>query len=90
MSNLAAFISQYLGKANTGDTSGNLGQCVGLIEKWLDANGMPSIPGNAVDLLANANPRCINVRRTSLPIGRSPVTLCVGMAPGAVATVIPR
>lgn len=57
MIDLAPFISKYLGVANTGDTPGNLGQCVGLIEVWLDANSKPHIPGNAVDLLANADPK---------------------------------
>ena len=57
MVDLATFISNYLGKANTGDTPGNLGQCVGLIEVWLDANKKPHIPGNAVDLFANADPK---------------------------------
>ena len=57
MVDLAKFISQYLGKANTGENSVNKGQCVGLIEVWLTANGKPHIPGNAVDLLANADPK---------------------------------
>ena len=57
MVNLATFISQYLGKANTGENPVNRGQCVGLIEVWLTANGKPHIPGNAVDLLANADPK---------------------------------
>lgn len=57
MINLATFISQYLGKANTGENPVNKGQCVGLIEVWLTANGKPHIPGNAVDLIANADPK---------------------------------
>ena len=63
---LAAFITQYLGKANTGDTPGNRGQCVGLIEVWLDANKLPHIPGNAVDLLANADLK-VYKRTTNIP-----------------------
>ena len=55
MVDLATFIRLHLGVPNTGDTPGNMGQCVGLIEKWLDANGKPRIPGNAVDLLGNAD-----------------------------------
>lgn len=54
MVDLATFIRLHLGVPNTGDTPGNMGQCVGLIEKWLDANGKPRIPGNARDLLGNA------------------------------------
>jgi len=57
MIDLATFISQYLGKANTGDTPQNAGQCVGLVEAWLDANKAPHVWGNAVDLLANADPK---------------------------------
>jgi surface antigen len=52
---LAKFIGQYLGVANTGENPVNRGQCVGLIEVWLTANKKPHIPGNAVDLLANAD-----------------------------------
>ena len=55
MIDLATFIGQYLGVANTGENSVNKGQCVGLIEVWLTANKKPHIPGNAVDLLANAD-----------------------------------
>jgi surface antigen len=50
-----AFITAYLGQSNVGDTAANQGQCVGLVEKWLDANGKPHIWGNAKDLLANAD-----------------------------------
>lgn len=50
-----AFLFAWLGKANAGDTPGNKGQCVGLIELWLDANQHPHIAGNAVDLLGNAD-----------------------------------
>ncbi len=51
---LGPFINNYLGKSNTGDTTGNKGQCVGLIEVWLDTLHRKHIPGNAGDLLANA------------------------------------
>lgn len=53
---LLAFINKYLGVAGTGTTSANSGQCVGLIEEWILANAHPVIWGNAVDLLANADP----------------------------------
>jgi len=75
MTDLAAFISNYLGKANTGDTPENAGQCVGLVEKWLDANGKPHIWGNAAELLANANPK-VYKRTTNIPTNHPP--------PGAV------
>ncbi len=52
---LLAFVQKYLGHANTGDTPGNMGQCVGLVEVWIDVNKHPHIAGNAVDLLDNAD-----------------------------------
>lgn len=52
---LPTFIRAHLGAARTGDTPGNMGQCVGLVEVWLDANNKPRIPGNAVDLIGNAD-----------------------------------
>jgi CHAP domain len=55
MTPLVNFLAQYLGKAGTGDTPENKGQCVGLVEAWLDANARPHIWGNAKDLLANAD-----------------------------------
>ena len=55
MVDLATFIRAYLGAANTGDTPGNMGECVGLVEKWVDANAKPHIPGNARDLLGMAD-----------------------------------
>ena len=52
---LLAFLQMYLGRANAGDTPENAGQCVGLVEVWIDVNKHPHIFGNAVDLLANAD-----------------------------------
>ena len=72
---LAAFITQYLGLANTGDTGPNKGQCVGLVEVWLDANKKPHIWGNAADLIANADPK-IYKKTTNIPTNHPP--------PGAV------
>ena len=60
---LVAFLEAYLGVANTGNTAGNKGQCVGLVEVWLDYNKKPHIDGNAVDLLNNAQPAAYNVTR---------------------------
>jgi hypothetical protein len=51
---LGPFINLYLGKPNIGDTGQNRGQCVGLVETWLDYLARVHIPGNAVDLLSNA------------------------------------
>jgi len=52
---LISFLQKYLGKVNTGNTPENMGQCVGLIEVWIAAQNHPHIPGNAVDLLNNAD-----------------------------------
>jgi hypothetical protein len=51
---LPAFISRYSGRPGAGDTPGNRGQCVGLVEMWVDTLLLPHIWGNAADLLANA------------------------------------
>lgn len=55
MFSLAGFISTNLGMPNVGDTPGNRGQCVGLIERWLDVNGKLHVWGDAKDLLSNAD-----------------------------------
>ena len=52
---LQRFISLYTGAPNVGDTAVNAGECVGLIEVWTDALGLPHTWGNAKDLLADAN-----------------------------------
>ena len=53
---LQGFIRTYTGKSRVGDTAANRGQCVGLIEVWLDSLRLAHIWGNAADLLANADP----------------------------------
>jgi surface antigen len=65
--NLATFIAAYLGVPNTGDTPGNAGQCVGLVEKWLGTNGKEHIWGNAKDLLKQADLKQFKVVR-NLPL----------------------
>ena len=60
---LLPFLQRYLGAANTGDTDPNRGQCVGLVEVWIDANKRPHVIGNAVDLLNNAPPASYKVVR---------------------------
>jgi CHAP domain len=75
MIDLATFITKYLGKANTGDNAANRGQCVGLIEAWLDENSKPHIWGNAAQLLANADPKTYR-KTTNIPTNHPP--------PGAV------
>jgi hypothetical protein len=39
----------------TGDNAANQGQCVGLVEAWLDHLGKPHVFGNAKDLLREAS-----------------------------------
>ena len=52
---LQELINQYNGQNGIGDTPQNDGQCVGLVEVWLDKIGAPHIWGNACDLAANAD-----------------------------------
>ena len=54
-SKLAAFISKYSGKWSVGNTPENTGQCVGLVEVWMDSLHLPHVWGDAADLLSNAN-----------------------------------
>lgn len=51
---LHTFIAQYAGRPNVGDTNVNVGQCVGLVEVWIDYLKLPHVWGNALDLLSNA------------------------------------
>jgi hypothetical protein len=51
---LHTFMALMVGKQGVGDTFANKGQCVGLVEAWLDSLGAPHIWGNAKDLLYNA------------------------------------
>lgn len=52
---LQQFIAQYTGVSNVGNTPENKGQCVGLIEVWIDILKLPHVWGNAIDLLTNAD-----------------------------------
>lgn len=54
MYDLGKFIAQYLGVGEVGDTAINKGQCVGLVEAWLTANGKAHVWGDAKDLPVNA------------------------------------
>ncbi len=63
-SRLQSFIAQYTGVI-TGDTPPNIGQCVGLSEKWLDVFNLPHIWGNAKDLLTNATDPSYTVIKNS-------------------------
>ena len=53
-SKLLPWVAKTLDQPNTGDNPINRGQCVGLVEAWLDLLGKPHIPGNAKDLLSNS------------------------------------
>jgi surface antigen len=58
---LIRFICLYFGRALVGDTPENKGQCVGLVESWLDANLKAHIWGDAKALLLNADPKVYKV-----------------------------
>lgn len=62
MDKLLGLIQQDLGVL-CGDTAENFGQCVGLIELWLDNLGLndPHLFGNAKDLLNNANSKKFDI-----------------------------
>jgi surface antigen len=57
---LQDFSAATTGKV-VGDTPENKGQCVGLVEVWIDAFGLPHIWGNAKDLLTNADKNAYDV-----------------------------
>ena len=48
------FFDKYNGVANTGNTSENKGECVGLSSLWMDNFGIPHVYGHAKDLYTNA------------------------------------
>lgn len=58
---LHTLITRLTGHRNVGDTPGNRGQCVGLVEVWTDSLGLPHTWGNAKDLLAYADLRSYKV-----------------------------
>ncbi len=50
------FLNTYLGKGGVGNTAENVGQCVGLVEKYInEVLAGQQIWGNAKDLLTNAD-----------------------------------
>jgi hypothetical protein len=53
---LNEFIARYQGKYNIGDTPENTGECVGLVQVWINELGQPHIWGHAKSLVANADP----------------------------------
>jgi len=52
---LQQFENKYTGQTGVGNTTANMGQCVGLVSLWQDVLGVPHEYGNAKDLLADAN-----------------------------------
>ena len=90
---LATFISALLGQPNVGDTAENAGQCVGLVERWLDANKKPHIWGDAKDLMKNAPPSVFKVT-SNQPLNAPPPGSIVcwdsswGLGHGHTAVVI--
>jgi|GEM_PF-3523317 len=65
---LQQLIATTTGKTGVGDTSANIGQCVGEIEVWLDMLGLNTnhLYGNAIDLPTNANPSLFSVITNTL------------------------
>lgn len=57
------FFAQYNGQGNIGDTPENVGECVGLIEKWIDFLNLGGhhVWGNANQLLADADPKYFQI-----------------------------
>lgn len=53
---LQSLITRVTAAPGIGDTQGNIGQCVGLVEVWIDQLGLPHVWGNAKDLLEYADP----------------------------------
>lgn len=51
---LSRFVSKYTGAPMVGDTDPNRGECVGLVEVWIDFLKLPHVWGNAAQLLDNA------------------------------------
>ncbi len=72
MDKLQEFITKYNGAQGVGDTSENKGECVGLIEVWLDDTlKLPHVWGNAQDLLINADKNAYTIEYNT-PIGVPP------------------
>lgn len=90
---LLQFLGKYYGVPNTGDTPENKGQCVGLIEVWLDGFGLKHIWGNADQLMANADLRLYKVVQ-NLPTNYPPAGAIIcwnstwGMGAGHTAVVL--
>ena len=52
---LKKFIKKYEGVSNVGNTPGNSGECVGLIQVYIAELGLSHIWGHAKDIFANAS-----------------------------------
>mgnify|MGYP001562056482 CR=1 FL=1 len=53
--NFKNFLEKYNGAKNVGNTTQNMGQCVGLVAKWVDNLNAPHIWGDAYQLFVNAD-----------------------------------
>lgn len=65
---LQQFITTYTNKAGVGDTSQNVGQCVGLIEVWTDSLGLAHTWGDAKDLPSMADRSVFDVFTSGVPL----------------------
>lgn len=54
MDKFQSFVHKFLGVPNTGDTGANKGQCVGLIQEWINVFNLPQVWGHAKDIYDNA------------------------------------
>jgi hypothetical protein len=69
---LIRFILLNFGRALVGDTPENRGQCVGLVEAWLDVNLKVHIWGDAAALLLNADHNVYKVVKNT-PLNAPPM-----------------
>ena len=54
MDKFTQFTHKFLGVPNTGDTGANKGQCVGLVQEWINVFNLPQVWGHAKDIFDNA------------------------------------
>uniref|UniRef100_A0A6M3KSV2 Peptidase C51 domain-containing protein n=1 Tax=viral metagenome TaxID=1070528 RepID=A0A6M3KSV2_9ZZZZ len=58
---LTEFLEKYNSQSNVGNTPQNKGECTGLVQVWLQEQGLEHVWGNGKDLLVNASPDAYEV-----------------------------
>jgi len=58
---LQDFVKRYEGRSGVGDTPDNKGECVGLVQVFINELGLPHVWGHAKDLLNNADKNAYTV-----------------------------